>query len=160
MLGVQKVASGSPPEAAPRAAKRLGFPATRRLRKAHDFDSLARTRPAFRATCSWLALVTRIEPAGHETRVRIGVTVGKRFARKSVQRSMVKRVLRESARHALPLLEAVGRRYQVDAVLRLRADFPSAEAMSLVAFRRALRADADELLGRLLQHLKKTGATT
>jgi len=85
--------------------------------------------------------------------VRVGVTVGKHMARKSVQRNLVKRILREAARWTLPgLKEATGAR-RVDLVLRLKTVFPQPQEMPLTVFRRVLRSDADLVLQRLLAHL-------
>ena len=76
------------------------------------------------------------------------------MARKSVRRNLVKRILREAARHARPQLsDAAGARH-IDVVLRLKAAFPSVAEMPLAAVRRALRAEADALLQRLTAHLE------
>lgn len=133
------------------AERSFAFPRALRLRAARDFEA-CRT-PQFRASLRWLSLAARIgELDGDVARVRVGITVGKRMARKSVQRNLVKRVLREAARHALPLLQASPAR-RVDVVLRLKAAFPDADRMALQDFRRALRAEADLLLRRLAAHL-------
>ncbi len=87
-------------------------------------------------------------------RVRIGITAGKRMARKAVQRNLVKRILREAARHALPALKAAAGALQVDLGLRLKSAFPSPRELPLAAFKRALRDDADALLLRLIRHLE------
>jgi ribonuclease P protein component len=122
-----------------------------RLRAARDFES-CRT-PQFRASLRWLSLAARSGDLDSDgARVRVGITVGKRMARKSVQRNLVKRVLRDAARHALPALQTSAAR-RVDVVLRLKAAFPDADRMTLTEFRRALRAEADVLLQRLAAHL-------
>jgi RNase P protein component len=99
-----------------------------------------------------LSLTARIERNDGGPDVRIGFTVARRFARASVHRSLVKRVLREAARHAWQPLAAVGRG-RLDVMLRLRADFPTAQQCSLPAFRRQLRAEADQLLDALVRQL-------
>lgn len=75
------------------------------------------------------------------------------MARKAVHRNLVKRILREAARHGRPQLIESARGRRVDVVLRLKAAFPTAAEMTLAAFKRTLRADADALLLRLAQHL-------
>ncbi len=87
--------------------------------------------------------------------VRVGVTAGKRQARRAVERSLVKRVLREAARHALATLDAAAGERRVDLVLRLKAPVPSADLMSRARFKRELRAEADALLAQLAGALRQ-----
>jgi len=89
--------------------------------------------------------------------VRVGVTVGRRMARKAVQRNLVKRILREAARLTLPQLTQAAAARRVDVVLRMRSAFPSAPEMPLAAFRHALRSDADLVLQRLITQLERPG---
>jgi len=98
---------------------------------------------------------------GADARVRVGVTAGKRHARRAVERVQVKRVLREAARHALAALDAAAGARRVDVVLRLRAARPAAAEMTRAQWRRALRAEADALLAQLEIHLRRgtCGAT-
>jgi RNase P protein component len=70
-----------------------------------------------------------------------------------VERNLVKRILREAARLTLPQLTQAAAARRVDLVLRLRSALPSAREMSLAAFRRALRNDADSVLQRLIAQL-------
>ena len=130
------------------------MPRAARLRAARDFEACR--APSFRASARWLNLSARIGEKsgdGGAAPVRIGVTVGKRKARKSVQRNMVKRMVREAARVLLPRLERAAAGRRVDVVVRMKAEFPSAELMPLVAFRRGLRAEADRLLLQLAEQL-------
>lgn len=90
--------------------------------------------------------------------VRFGFTVGRRQARRAVQRVMVKRVLRESARHAAESLRQVARGRQIDVVLRLRSPLPDPSQMGLPQLKRSLRAEADSLIEQLARHL--AGAPT
>jgi RNase P protein component len=84
-------------------------------------------------------------------RVRFGLTVGKRLARRSVDRVLVKRILREAARHATPELAAVATS-GLDIVVRLKAPLPARET-TRGELKRALRADADAVLHRLRDRL-------
>jgi len=93
--------------------------------------------------------------AGASLRVRFGVTVGKRHARRAVERSLVKRVLRESARHAAADLESAAGDRRVDVVLRLKAPCPPAAELTPPRLRRALRAEADALLAQLEAYLRR-----
>lgn len=87
-----------------------------------------------------------VEPA----RSRFGITVGKRNARRSVDRALIKRVLRESARHAAPALDAAAGDRCIDVVLRLKAPCPPKAAMPRPQLKAALRREADELLVQLV----------
>ena len=127
--------------------------------------------PRLRAGRTWLSLAARIETADSQTagsvtqkhgpavQVRFGVTVGKRNARRAVQRALVKRIVREAMRHAAPAIEAaIGSalpRRTVDLVVRLKAPFPGPDAMRLAGFKRALRAEADQLLDGLARRLTR-----
>lgn len=148
-------ASGSLPKAADTTGVRpFGLPRDARLRTARDFEALR--DPHFRASSRWTSLAARIEPAPVEDcrmRIRVGVIAGKRMARKATQRNLMKRILREAARHARPQLEAAAGARRVDFVLRIRSAFPEPGDLSLAAFKRQLRAEADALLRRLVTHL-------
>lgn len=81
-------------------------------------------------------------------RVRFGLTVGKRLARRSVDRVLIKRILREAARHSRPGIAAVAAT-DLDIVLRLKAPLPPRETTPRGQLKRALRADVDSVLRRL-----------
>ncbi|GAB4467341.1 MAG: hypothetical protein OHK0044_08090 [Burkholderiaceae bacterium] len=102
----------------------------------------------FRAARHWLALSSRWRAAGAGG-IRFGLTVGKRNARRAVDRATVKRVLREACRHARIELEAVADGRAIDVVLRLKASVPQREALPRAELKRALRAEADALLADL-----------
>jgi ribonuclease P protein component len=160
------VANNSRSEAQRTASGAFGFPNTARLRTPREFDACR--SPQFRASLRWLALAACIRPAedAPPAAVRFGLIVSKRMARKSVQRNLVKRTLREAARTNLSRLEAAchgaahpeGRDALrcVDVVLRLKAVFPGADELPLAAFRRGLRAEAEQLLQRLATRLGAT----
>lgn len=106
----------------------------------------------FRAARRWLAISTRWRVAD-SAGVRFGLTVGKRNARRAVDRSTVKRILREACRHARADLEAVSGGRAVDVVLRLKSPLPQRDALPLAKLKRALRAEADALLAALANRL-------
>jgi RNase P protein component len=81
--------------------------------------------------------------------VRFGFTVGRRQARRAVQRVMVKRILREAVRAAAPALAQGARGRQVEVVLRLRSALPDPAAMTWAQVKQALRGEADLLMARL-----------
>lgn len=125
---------------------------------------MAADRGALRAAAArWLALAACVRPRGAASDpadvVRFGFTVGKRQARRSVERALVKRVLREAARAAAPALRrSLGAAHALDVVLRLKAPFPARDALSLPSFKRALRAEADTLLTQLARTVARTAS--
>jgi len=88
-----------------------------------------------------------------DVRVRFGITVGKRSARLSVLRALVKRVLREAARHAAPALDIAAGPRRVDVVIRLKSPLPSKAAMTRPQLKLVLREEADGLLAQLADAL-------
>ena len=94
--------------------------------------------------------------------VRFGVTVGKRNARRAIDRVLVKRILREAGRHAAPALEltCARRGLRLDVAFRLKAsrDRPADAQPPLTAWRRTLRDEADNLIDRLGRHLAEADA--
>jgi hypothetical protein len=91
------------------------------------------------------------------TAVRFGATVGKRNARRSVDRALVKRIVREASRRAAPRLEALcaERSLRLDVAFRLKAarDLRRDDQPSVAQWRLALRAEADWLLERLARQV-------
>ncbi len=96
--------------------------------------------------------------------VRFGVTVGKRNARRSVDRTLVKRIVREACRHYAGAFEdcAAHAAARIDIALRLRAPLVDAGGAPLAmrVWRRQVRADADGLLQDALARLAARLAAT
>jgi ribonuclease P protein component len=128
------------------------------LRRPADFAAvLAAPRlQSLRAARHWLSMTAAWLPSEVAT-VRFGATVGKRNARRAIDRALVKRILREAGRHALPVLEPLcsARRLRLDVAFRLKAarEGSGYQAASLKVWRHALRDEADALLERLGRHL-------
>jgi hypothetical protein len=80
--------------------------------------------------------------------------VGKRNARRAVDRALVKRILREASRHAADDLErrCAARGVKIDVAFRLKAPLDDA-ATSTTQWRRTLRMEADSLLEVLARQL-------
>lgn len=87
--------------------------------------------------------------------VRFGATVGKRNARRAVDRGLVKRILREAGRAAAPELERLctQRQLRLDVAFRLKTSRDRTEDVPLQVWRHALREEADALIARLGRHL-------
>ncbi len=79
------------------------------------------------------------------------------MARRSVDRVLVKRILREAARHNAPALNALVT-VPLDVVLRLKAPLPKPGSIGVTALKRALRADIDTLLARFHERLSAAPA--
>lgn len=94
---------------------------------------------------------------------RLGITVSKRMARRAIDRALVKRIVREAFRHAASGIERVAATsgMAVDISVRLRRpvalpDDPQRPALTF--WRRALRAEADELLALIASRLALVNA--
>jgi len=129
------------------------------LRRPAEFAAVlsAPRSHSLRAARHWLSM-TAAWTSSATPAVRFGATVGKRNARRSVDRALVKRILREAGRHAAPALQAAceQRGLQLDIAFRLKARrdrATAAQAVSLALWRRTLRDEADSLLDRLVRHI-------
>lgn len=140
--------------------KRYGFASLRRLKTPAEFSALLRAprERAIRAERQMLSIsaawVTTGLSGGTAGSVRFGVTVGKRNARRSVDRALVKRVVREACRHYAAAFEdcAAQAAARIDIALRLRVPLIDAHGAPLAmrVWRRQVRADADGLLQEAL----------
>lgn len=169
------------------AAARLAYSAARRLRDSTSFALFtasgreAATGRWWRAGRRWVSVAALINPraaapalvkasaevtgaalsiSASRPPCRFGVTVGKRNAARSIDRSLIKRILREAARHAAPALDraAAVQDVQLDVVLRLKAPVPKPAALARTQLKRELRAEADALLARLTESLAQSVA--
>jgi RNase P protein component len=119
----------------------------------------ARLNPGAAADAARVSRVTEADPpavsapAMSAPATRFGFTVGKRNARLSVDRNLVRRVLREAARHAAPVLDQAAAPAQLDVVLRLKSALPPKGSDARARLRMDLRSEADSLLSQLAQRL-------
>lgn len=145
-----------------RASERLPLrrrlPAARRIRRPREFAAIigAPAAVAWTARGSWWAMKAVWRPldtAHTEANLRLGITIAKRWAARAVDRSRLKRIARESFRHAAPSLDAAAERagIAVDLSLRLIASIPS--TLSAAAFASAARAESDRLVVQLLARI-------
>ncbi|MDL2058840.1 ribonuclease P protein component [Mesosutterella sp. AGMB02718] len=128
--------------------KRYTLPRSRRLIKTADYGAVlsSGTKRVYRCSTKWLALTALLQTTPlPQTGLRFGFTVGKLNAHRGVDRVLIKRILRESARHQQHEL-----RYEhvsLDVILRLRRKIPSlGKDISLKTFKKELRSDCDQLL--------------
>ena len=106
-----------------------------------------------RAAGKWLSM-TAASNTSSPGRVRLGITVSKRMARRAIDRALVKRITREAFRHAAAAIERaaaeVGVGVEISVRLKravARPDDPQRTA--LTPWRRALRTEADELFAAI-----------
>lgn len=143
-----------------RAAR--GLPAARRLRLPREFATVIAAAPAVSWTARgrWFAVKATWRPLGSLDATpavepaRIGITIAKRWAKRAVDRNRLKRIVRESFRHAAPTLAETARdaRQAVDISVRLVASVPA--LLGATELKRAARDDVDRLLQRLLLELQ------
>ncbi len=143
--------------------KRYGFASLRRLKTPAEFSALLRAprersiraeRQMLSINVAWMGTGLPGDAAGC---VRFGITVGKRNARRSVDRTLVKRIVREACRQYAQAFEgcAAHAAARINIVLRLRAPLVNADGVPLPmrVWRRQVRADADSLLQEALTRL-------
>lgn len=130
--------------------KTYALPRSRRLIKTADYGVVlsAGAHRAYRCSTKWLALTALLRtpaPPLRETGLRFGFTVGKLNAHRGVDRVLIKRVLRESARQQQNELRS--EHVSLDVILRLRRKIPRlGKDISLKTFKKELRSDCDQLL--------------
>ena len=113
---------------------------------------------------AWVPAQSATDKAGPTGGVRFGVTVGKRNARRSVDRVLVKRIVREACRHRADAFEESAARsfVRIDIALRLKSPLVDKRGAPLAmrAWRRQIRADADSLLQDVLTRLSELRAAS
>lgn len=116
------------------------FPRAARLLKTDEFSSVFALRPVRRSR-HFVIYVREHSATEAFSRGRLGVVIGKKFAPRSVERNLLKRMIREGFRQRQAQFVAC------DIVVRLQAKFPRAEFTS----RRALQASSQEQLASLFE---------
>lgn len=133
-----------------------------RLLRPPEFAAFLPPQAPWRAARRWLAMSVTTPLASSPTaatavgsgRVRFGLTVSRRQARRAVARNTVRRVLREAARTRAPLLEAALAVEALDILFRLKAPLPEPAAAGWSAVKAQLRREAESLLEQLLGVLR------
>jgi ribonuclease P protein component len=142
---------------------RYGFASARRLKTPAEFAAVlgAPREQSIRAVRQMLSINVAWTAAGvigvGAASVRFGVTVGKRNARRSVDRALVKRIVREACRQRAGAFERCATKTAacIDVSLRLRSPLVDAhgEPLAMRSWRRQVRAEADALLQDVLSQL-------
>jgi len=180
MLGVPRAASVWLSD--PVLPGRRGWGKGQRLLRAPEFAALAGPGTSWRATRQWIALSVHLpdqvnadaasksgpqpvvgqgpnrfspDRVAGRANVRFGITVSKRQARRAVARNMVKRILRESARHAAGQLCTAVAGGRAEVLLRLKSPLPDDSAASWSTLKGQLRREADSLMEQLRERLRQ-----
>lgn len=111
------------------------FPKAARLTKTDEFSSVFALRPKRRST----HFVLYVRENGL-AEARLGIVVGKKFAKRAAERNLVKRMVREHFRQRRD--ELAGR----DVLFRLQSKFPRAEFTSRSAVRRICHTELTSLM--------------
>ena len=146
--------------------KRYGFASLRRLKTPAEFSALLRApreqsiraaRQMLSINAAWVTKGSAESVDDAPGGVRFGVTVGKRNARRSVDRALVKRIVREACRHHAAAFEGCAARAsaRIDIALRLKSPLVDAQGAPLAmrVWRRQVQSDADSLLREVLTRL-------
>lgn len=139
-----------------------GLPRSIRLIKSAEFGAVlsVNKQDLIRAFSDFFAInALKTSP---KARIRFGFTVGKHNARLSVERALVKRLLREKARTSrLHILDAIGdQEFGLDITLRLRRKLPDCSdgLLNKKARKELLRNDIDKLMDIFLRKVSSKGS--
>ena len=138
----------------------FGFPRSLRLIKTSDYGVLVHVRNenSFRLTSKFFSANAQ-KFVEHQGRLRFGITVGKKNAHRSVDRALVKRILREAARQQAPDLVARLRELGVglDVSLRLRVPLStvSGRDQGVRALKISLGRDAELLVAQIIRRMNR-----
>ncbi|MBC8118391.1 MAG: ribonuclease P protein component [Burkholderiaceae bacterium] len=130
----------------------------RRLKSAADYAAIVRAPngSSIRAARQYLS-VTALLVSRDAGAVRFGVTVGRRNARRAVDRALVKRIVREACRQQASGFErgAAAAGLGIDVALRLKSSLIDTQGrpLAMTQWRRHLRAEANALLRHVLNRL-------
>ncbi|MFV8605962.1 ribonuclease P protein component [Ralstonia pseudosolanacearum] len=110
------------------------YPKAARLVKTDEFSSVFALRPVRRSR----HFVLYVRANGHP-QARLGIVIGKKFARRAVERNLIKRQCRELFRLRQA---ALGGR---DVLIRLQTKFPREDVPTVAAFKRLCREELSYL---------------
>ena len=152
------MAAADPGLAEPQADNDCRFGSERRLKSAADYAAILRVPngSAIRAARQFLS-VTAMLVSRDKDSVRFGITVGRRNARRAVDRALIKRIVREACRRHASAFErgAESGALGIDIALRLKSSLIDSHGrpLAMTQWRRHLRAEANALLRHVLTQL-------
>lgn len=138
--------------------KKYRFPRSLRLIKSKDFGVLVyvRNEHSFGLRSRFFS-VTGLKN-DQVQKLRVGFTVGKKNAHRSVDRALIKRILRESVRSKFPTLKMLMKNLGMDLNVRLTANFSAlsdSHCHNVSVVKKELRKDIDQLLCKMIKRLEK-----
>lgn len=136
----------------------FSFSKEKKIKKSSEFAAVlqARGAGALRFSNKWFEAKILVKD---KPELRFGFTVGKINARRSVDRVLIKRVLREVSRTRAPEIESVILENKgIDIAIRLKKKIPKIGIeVPLGDFKKSLGEDADFLLTLLCKKLSSRG---
>lgn len=130
------------------------FPQAAKLKKSADFLRVlkARGEKVIRLSGHWIEVKAILDSGAPGT--RIGLTVGKTNARRAVDRNLVKRIFRESARHCFfqNITSENSSKPDIKIVLRLRN---SLNLLNAIERDRLIRGELQKETEKLLELMKQ-----
>lgn len=136
----------------------LTLPFERKIKSSSDFLEHIKARGKGTKRVSNEYFESKLVLSNRGTGLRFGFTVGKKKARRSVDRVLIKRVLRESVRNKIPgFLAFLGQgELGIDVSLRLVGDYGSfSKDKTLKQVKAEMRTASDQILSALIDHLNK-----
>lgn len=136
----------------------LTLPFERKIKSSSDFLEHIKARGKGTKRVSNEYFESKLVLSKRSTGLRFGFTVGKKKARRSVDRVLIKRVLRESARNKIPsFIPFLGQRdLGIDVSLRLVGDYGSfSKNKTLKEVKAEMRTASDQILSALVDYLNK-----
>ena len=135
---------------------RLGFPRSVRIIKSEDFGKLLRSENPGAVRLGRDLVSVNVLPNKDIGRVRFGFTVGKKNVRRSVDRALVKRIMRECARQALPEMRrrCAEKGIGLDISLRYRTALLVRGETTVAAAKATVRRSTDLAIAALFKKLK------
>ena len=128
------------------------FPQKAKIKKSQDFLNVLKARGKGVVRLSGQLFELKAVLTQGKVSSRFGLTVGKHFSKRSVDRNLVKRILREAIRHSVLThpAESPSALQSRTFVLRLKKKVPvPAEGARLNSLKKELSEDANRLLSQL-----------
>lgn len=99
---------------------RYRFPRSVRIISSDDFGRILRSKEPGSLRLGRDAVSVCVQAHGRTGRVRFGFTVGKHYVPRSVDRALVKRIMREVSRQFLPMIQSDCKNLEIGLEISLR----------------------------------------
>lgn len=133
------------------------FPKSARILRSEDFGSILRVQGPDSIRLGRDSVSVCAQANRQAGLVRFGFTVGKKNVRRSVDRALVKRIMRESARAALPELRRMCERQKIglDISLRYRTPLLVQGGVTVPEAKENIRRSTELVIAALFKRIKK-----